>query len=69
MTKKKSDRSSKLFLDSKESKPKRSPIVDEQDREVKNLGSYHVPDRMETFPKTRTFPRKWDFSGLSKDSK
>ncbi len=69
MTKQTSDRSSKSFPDPQASKQNRSPMVHKQDREVKNQGDYHVPDRMETFPKTRTFPKKWDFSSFSKDSK
>lgn len=69
MTNKTSDRSSKSFLDPEDSNPKRSPMVQKQDQVVKKQGSYHVPDRMETFPKTRTFPATWDFSSFSKDSK
>jgi len=69
MTNQTSDRSSKSFPDPQASKQKRSPMVQKQDREVKKEGNYHVPERMETFPKTRTFPKKWDFSSFSKDSK
>ena len=69
MTNQTSDRSSKSFPDPQASKQKRSPMVQKQDVEVKKQGSYHVPERMETFPKTSTFPKKWDFSSFSKDSK
>lgn len=61
MTNQTSDRSSKSFPDPQASKQK-------QDRKVKR-GNYYVPERMETFPKTRTFPKKWDFSSFSKDLK
>ena len=69
MTNQTSDRSSKSVPDPEASKKKRSPMVQKKDSEVKKQGNYHVPERMETFPKTRTFPKKWDFSSFSKDSK
>lgn len=30
---------------------------------------YHVPERMETFPKPNTFPRNWDLSSIYKTKK
>ena len=63
MTNQTSDRSSQ------ESNPNRRPMVQKQDQGIRKQGSYHVPERMETFPKTRTFPKKWDFSSFTKDSK
>jgi len=64
-----SNRSSKSSKDPQDANPNRRPIVLKKDHEVMDKGSYHVPDRMETFPKTRTFPKKWDLSSFSKDSK
>jgi hypothetical protein len=31
-----------------------------------NGKTYHVPERMDTFPKTNIFPKNWDLSGFTK---
>jgi hypothetical protein len=36
------------------------------DTEKQKAGKYHIPDRMETFPKPNTVPKKWDVSGFLK---
>ena len=69
MTSQTPDRPSKSFSASQESNPNRRPMVQQQDQGKRKQGSYHVPERMETFPKTRTFPKKWDFSSFTKDTK
>ncbi|MEE8357649.1 MAG: hypothetical protein V3R33_10100 [Anaerolineales bacterium] len=63
------NQSSKSFSDPQESSKDQGPMNPKQEPQRKNNDKYHVPDRMETFPKTRTFPKKWDLSSFSKKQK
>ena len=69
MSKQTSNPSRKSSFDASGSDKSQGPMTDKQDRQTTMNGNYHVPDRMETFPKTNTFPRNWDLSSFSKDSK
>ena len=69
MSKQESFPSPKSSFDASGSDKNQGPMTDNQDRKTMLNGNYHVPDRMETFPKTNTFPRKWDLSSFSNDSK
>jgi len=61
--------SPKSFFDASGSNKNQGPMTDKKEHNFIMNGNYHVPDRMETFPKTNTFPKKWDLSSFSKDSK
>jgi len=63
------NKTSKPNSDSHESSKNQGPMDTKQEQQEMNSGSYHVPDRMETFPKTNTFPKNWDLSSFSKKQK
>lgn len=46
-----------------------SPSADYQGSEGRRTGSKNLPqtEKMETFPKTNTFPKNWDLSSFSKE--
>ncbi len=43
-----------------------SSVDQKQDHNRKSSNTNQEMERMETFPKTNTFPKKWDLSGLIK---
>lgn len=63
------NKSSKPSSDPRGSSSKQSTTDQEPDRKGMNSGKYHVPERMETFPKTNTYPKNWDLSSFSKKQK
>ncbi len=60
------NKSSKPSYESRGSSRKQSSTDQEPDCNEMNSGKYHVPERMETFPKTNTFPKNWDLSSFFK---
>ena len=69
MSKKTPYPSPESFSDASGSDKKQGPMTEKQENKSMANDNYYVPDRMETFPKTNTFPRNWDLSSFSKDSK
>jgi hypothetical protein len=69
MSNQKPNRSSKSSSDPQKSSKNQGPMNPKQEPQRMNNDSYHVPDRMETFPKTTTFPKNWDLSSFSKKKK
>lgn len=69
MSNQKPNQSSKSISDPQESSKSQDPMNPKQEHQRMNNDKYHVPDRMETFPKTNTFPKNWDLSSFSKKQK
>jgi len=69
MSKKKPDNHAKPISGSQESSDNQIPPDQKSDHQGMTSGNHHTPERMETFPKTNTFPKNWDLSSFSKKQK
>jgi hypothetical protein len=68
MADQRSDRSTKNNTNSDVRDRKRGPMYHKQNQEGWDSRNRYGSGRMETFPKTRTFPKNWDLSSFSNES-